>query len=165
MKRIFFIIIALLTVVGIASAQNREKRGPNPKMWQEIQEFKMKFLAQEMELKKDQQQQFFDLYSEMSEKKRVVFDEMRRTQREIDKKEDATDKDYEEATAKINNLREKMSDIDKEYNAKFSKFLTQRQIYKMNEGEEKFREKMSKMHYGGKHRKRHGGENSDKIKK
>lgn len=126
---------------------------PDPKMWKEIQEYKLKFLAQEMELKKDQQQKFFDLYTEMSEKKKALFDGIRQAEEELKNKKDPTEKDYEEASRRITEAKEKDAKIEKEYDAKFSKFLTKQQIYQMKSGEEKFRLKMHKMRHNGRRHK------------
>ena len=41
--------------------------------------------------------------------------------------------------------KEKDADIDRAYDAKFATFLSQRQIFKMKEAEDKFRAKMNEM--------------------
>lgn len=134
-------------------------RRPDPKMWKEIQEYKMKFLAQEMDLPKDKQQKFFDLYSEMSEKKRKLFDDVKCCEMALEKDENASDKDYEDAFRKLTAAKEKDAALEKEYDKKFSKILTSRQIYKMKQGEEKFRRKMARMHH-----KHHSGKNARGVR-
>ena len=157
MRKYLLLLLGCFMCVGAAMAQHKhECRKPNPKMWKEIQDFKLKFLAQEMELNKDQQTRFFELYTEMSEKKREIFDEIRNTERKLENEKDASDKDYEEASRKLTEAKEKDAALEREYDAKFATFLSTRQIYKMKSGEEKFRRKMSKMRYHGKHSKTAG---------
>ncbi|MDE5773712.1 MAG: hypothetical protein K2H86_04570 [Muribaculaceae bacterium] len=148
-----YLLLLLLMVAGSAAVSAQCRKGPDPKMWKEIQEFKLKFLSQEMDLSKDQEQKFFDLYNEMSEKKKAIFDEMRTVQNSLDKNKNADDKDYEEASKKLDALRDKDVALNKEYDKKFEKILTKRQIYKMKAAEDKFRHKMQQMRYKGKRHK------------
>lgn len=140
------LILAGSLVFGAFAQGKCPGRRPDPKMWKEIQEYKLKFLAQEMELAKDKQQKFFDLYSEMSEKKRRLYDEVKCCELALEDDENASDKEYEEAFRKLTAAKEKDAALEKEYDKKFSKILTARQIFKMKQGEEKFRRKMARMH-------------------
>lgn len=154
------VLILLGSMMFGAFAQGKcPGRRPDPKMWKEIQEYKMKFLAQEMDLPKDKQQKFFDLYSEMSEKKRKLFDDVKCCEMALEKDENASDKDYEDAFRKLTAAKEKDAALEKEYDKKFSKILTSRQIYKMKQGEEKFRRKMARMHH-----KHHSGKNARGVR-
>ena len=148
-KKILILFSLLILATGLASAQKKGK--DREKMFKEVQEYKMKFLAQEMELKEDQRSRFFELYGKMSEEKRCVYREIRKLEKSL--KEDSSEARYKEVTSRISELREKDAAIDKRYDAEFSKFLTSKQIYKMKAGEEKFRKKMHEMH-GRKHKKK-----------
>lgn len=149
MKRIFMILFALIGVFALAQAQPEPgpRKGPNPKMWKEIQEFKIKYLAQEMDLPADKMKHFSEIYNEMSDKRKTVFDEMRKTKRAIDKDKNATEADYEAATKKMEELRVRDMAIEKEYDAKFATFLSKKQIFKMKTAEESFGRKLAKIHH------------------
>lgn len=157
-----YLALAVLLMACIFGATAQRVVRPDPKMWKEIQDYKINFLAQEMELQKDQEKRFKDLYTEMEGKKRAIFDEIRSIQESLDKK-DATEKEYEAATKKIDDLHAKDMALNKEYEKKFKSFLSARQIYKMKSGEDKFRQRMQQMRYKGKHHKR-GGEDRDKVR-
>lgn len=160
MKR-YFTLVVLLMVCAVCVMAQRPGR-PDPKMWKEIQDYKINFLSQEMDLQKDQEKKFKDLYTEMEGKKRAIFDEIRSIQESLDKK-DASEKEYEAATKKLDALHAKDAALNKEYDKKFKSFLSARQIYKMKAGEDKFRQRMQQMRYKGKHHKR-GAEDSDKVR-
>ena len=115
----------------------------------------MKYLAQEMDLRDDQQQKFFDLYNEMSAKRFAAMREARRLEKKVKKNKDATEDDYKTVTEAINKAKAEDASIEKEYDAKFSVFLSQKQIFKMKSAEESFRKKMEEMRHK-KHTKKRG---------
>ena len=49
MKRLVLILVAILSI-GFAVSASEQGQKPQPKMWKEIQEYKLKFLAQEIEV-------------------------------------------------------------------------------------------------------------------
>lgn len=155
------IILSLLILIGCMSMAAQKKCSPDPKMWKEIQAFKLEFMSQEMELDKEQQKKFSLLYNEMWEKKKIIFKEIKSIESNLDNCKDATDRDYEEASARIESLRQKDYNLNKEYEKKFEKFLTKRQMYKMRTAEDKFRHRMQQMKYKG---KKHRIGKDDRVK-
>ena len=61
-------MLAAAVAAAMAQAPDKGCKRPSPK---EINEFKMKYLAQEMELSEEQTQKFIELYSKMSRGGRV----------------------------------------------------------------------------------------------
>lgn len=115
------------------------------KMFEEVQDFKMKYLAQEMQLKEDQKEQFFKLYDEMCRKRFEVMKPAWTLEKNLKKKSSPSEEEYQEAAEAMSNAKEKSAAIEKEYGEKFAKFLSQKQIFKMKEAEEEFRKKMQEM--------------------
>ena len=150
MKRLVLILVAILSI-GFAVSASEQGQKPQPKMWKEIQEYKLKFLAQEIELKEDQKAEFVDTYNAMSQQKFKNFDEMSSLEKKLN--DNSTDAQYKEVSDKIAELKMKDAQLEKVYDEKFSKFLTQKQIYKMKAAEEKFRQKMREMHHKNKSKK------------
>lgn len=142
----------LLSVICVFSANAQKREKPDPKMFREIQEYKMKYLAQEMELKEDQKEKFIETYTQFCDSRHKYFEEMRRLEESV--KPNASENDYKEVTAKMGDLRLKDAQLEKEYDVKFSKFLTAKQIYKMKEAEEQFRRKMRDMRQKKGHHKK-----------
>lgn len=139
----------LLTALVPAAAQNKGK--DRQAMRREVEEFKLKYLAQEMDLKEDQQKKFFELYGEMSKEKKKLFKETKALEKRLAESADASEAEYEAVSKAITDSKEKDAQIEKRYDEKFAEFLTPRQIFKMKSAEQKFREKMHEMRQ--KHRK------------
>lgn len=113
----------------------------------EIREFRMKYLAQEMDLNEDQKQKFFELYNEMWDKRFDCYKEVQTLEQGLKKNEGATESDYQAVTDAMNKARVEDAAIEKQYDEKFAQFLTPKQIYKMKEAENEFRKKMSEMRH------------------
>lgn len=134
--------------------QGRHKASKRCEMAREVQEFKLKFLAQEMELRDDQQKRFFDLYNAMSEEKFKVFTEVRRLESQIKNNPNATEAEYAAVSEAITKAKARDAEIEKKYDDQFSTFLTKKQIFKMKAAEDKFRRKMHEMNKQTRKRKK-----------
>ena len=106
----------------------------------------MKFLAQEMDLKDNQIEQFKELYSKMSSEKRKAFATAMKLERKLKADKEAHEADYEAAAKAMDEAKIKDHEIDKRYDDQFAKFLTAKQRFKMKSAEEAFRRKMEQMH-------------------
>ena len=150
-KRILLILILTICGITTVSAQGHDRKD-REKMMRELQEFKMKFMAQEMDLKEDQQGRFFELYNEMCEKRRACMHEAMKMERKVKKNKEATEADYQAAAEAMKKAKAEDLAIEKSFDEKFSQFLTPKQIYKMKDAEQEFRKKMSEMrHKKGNH--------------
>lgn len=140
------LLTLLLSFLGfsIAFADGKKDKSKD-EIFREVQEFKMNYLAKEMDLNNDQKTKFFDLYREMTLKRRECMKNARHLERKLRKMENPTEADYQAATEAMSKARTEDAAIEKEYAEKFSQFLTQKQIFKMKEGEEAFRKKMEEM--------------------
>lgn len=154
MKKFTLLLLLILAAVIPVLAQHKGKN--HAAMRKEVQEFKLKFLAQEMELKEDQQKKFFDLYNRMTDEKIKVFKETKALEKKLSDTANASDAEYDEVSKAITAAKEKDAEIDKRYDEKFRQFLTPKQIFKMKAAEEKFRDKMHEMRHN---RKRIGKRN------
>lgn len=148
MRKLFLLILVSLLSFSLSGvyAQGAHGKGCSPKMLKEIKEFKLKFLAQEMELTEAQQKPFFDLYNSMMEAKHKVFSHARRLERRLKKNPSATEADYKAAADAMSEAKRRDAEIECEYDAKFAEILSQKQLYKMKEAEDTFRKKMRDIH-------------------
>lgn len=133
--------------LGFAHSDDPEKV---EKRMREVQEYKMKFLAQEMELSDAQKKNFFELYEEMSQQKRQCYQEAMKLERKIKHEPQASEEDYQQLSEALNKANSQWNEEEKVYNEKFSEFLTQKQIYKMREAENAFRSKFEEMKHNRK---------------
>ena len=150
MNRILLIVFLALVAVVPSFAQKEKK--DRETMRKELMEFKLKYLAQEIDLKEDQQKQFFELYTQMSDERGKIFKETKALEKKLTKNPDASDTEYEAVSKAITAAKEKDAALEKKYDEQFAKFLTQKQIFKMKAAEEKFREKMNEMRHKRKHK-------------
>lgn len=171
MKKILTLMIALMLTMPIYAQHNardmqakqqthRVNRGQanapisgvkdmKDKKHKEMREFKLKYLAQEMELRSDQQKKFFDLYNKMSDERRSVHRDIRKLENQLKNDKNVTERDYAKMTKALTDSKAKEAKIEAKYDAEFAKFLSQKQIFKMKQAEETFRAKMHQMR--GKH--------------
>lgn len=106
----------------------------------------MKFLAQEMDLSADQQQKFFQLYTQMDGEIRKVFKSVREIERRVEQDKNSTEADYAALNSARTDAKSRLAEIEKTYDSKFSAFLSKKQIVKMKEAEATFRQKMKEAH-------------------
>lgn len=145
MKKILLLLIMLVGIAGTAFAHPDGKGRPDPKKLKELRDYKIKYLAQEMELTDEQKPKFVELYEKMSDERMANFDKMRAAERKL--RNDPSDAEYKAQNDIISNCKVRDAQIIKEYDAKFEKFLSAKQLYKMKEAEETFRKRMRDMHH------------------
>ena len=144
-KYLILALLAILTFTSPLAAQKKNRGKDRAEMKREIQEFKLKFLAQEMDLEESKHKQFFDLYTQLEEERQKVIRDTKALEKKLKNVEDATDAEYEAVSKAITSAKEKEAEIEKRYDEKFSQFLSPRQIFKMKSAEQKFRDKMREM--------------------
>lgn len=144
MNKIIVFLLLFFTGFSLAFSQNHPK-GDIEKRIKEVREYKMKYLAQEMELSETQKIKFFEVYEEMSMAKRSCFKEARDMERKLKKGKDSTEDDYRKATEAMNTANAEWAEKEKVFNDKFAEFLTPKQIFKMKEAEESFNAKLKEM--------------------
>ncbi|MCH5237619.1 MAG: Spy/CpxP family protein refolding chaperone [Muribaculaceae bacterium] len=145
MKRLYLFLFFLMTVCFGMMADDLPKDSKRDKMFKEVQEFKMKYLAQEMNLTEEQKPRFFELYSEMSRSREECHQPVKELEQKIRKNKDVSEEDYQNLTDARNKANLEYAEIESEYDEKFSTFLTPKQIYQMKEGEKNFRKKLEEM--------------------
>ena len=144
MKKLGLLIFLLFTATGFAFSQKEEGEVVEKRM-REVQEFKMKYLAQEMELSEAQKKKFYEVYGEMMQSRTQCFRSARMLEKKVKRDKDATEQEYQQATDAINKANAEWAETEKAYNDKLSEFLTQKQIYKMREAEASFRAKFEEL--------------------
>jgi len=151
MKKHFLFIITLLLLSTPSFADKKDRA----KMMEEIQKFKIDFLAQEMDLSEKTKAEFAVIYKEYDNELRKTGSEAFKFERELKKKKDATDADYKKLADLQKKSREDFEAVNQKYEPKFESILNAKQIYQMHKAEEKFFEKMKEM------RKKHGRHNHE----
>lgn len=145
MNRILLLLtLSFLTGLSVF-AQDMPSGKDGKKMSKEIREFKLKYLAQEMELTEEQQKPFFELYTQLMDEYNKTFRQVKVLKKKIKSLDSPSDKDYEALSKATSDAKAKAVEIERNYDTRFAEFLTQKQIYKMKDSEEKFRKKVREM--------------------
>lgn len=147
MKKYLLLLFACFLFIPSLFAQEHKDRA---KMREDLQKFKIDYLAKEMELSEKEKSDFDVIYREYDNERRKAGSEAWKYERELSKKKDATEADYKKLGELQLTARNKDNEIVKKYDEKFASILTAKQIYTLHKAEEKFFEKMKEM------RKKHG---------
>ncbi len=150
MKLKIFSLIALALLMFLPAAAQSNAKKSREDMRREFKEFKIKFIAQEIDVTAEQMKDFTELYSQMEDERGKIFGTAHKMGKSIKAKKNASDTEYQKLNNLINEAKEKDAQISKEFDSKFSKILTSRQIVKMKDAEECFRRKMHEMRHNKK---------------
>ncbi|MDE6340358.1 MAG: hypothetical protein K2K97_11315, partial [Muribaculaceae bacterium] len=93
-RKILLLLIACVAISGAAYAQKKGPGKNREEMRKELREFKMKFMAQEMDLKEDQQKQFTEVYGRMHDERMKLFEQTKGLERKLKKGENVSDEEY-----------------------------------------------------------------------
>lgn len=145
-RKILLVLIVCVSWTCISFAAENEKS--KEEMRKELREFKMKYLAQELDLKGEQQKKFYQYYGAMMDEKHKIFKEAHDYNMRVKENPKAGEAEYAKASRMMADAKIKEGEIDRKYDAIFAKFLTAKQIYKMKEAEENFRQKIREMRKG-----------------
>ena len=151
MKKYLLLALLLLLVIPCVSAQDNKDKA---KMMEDLQNFKIDFLAKEMQLSEKEKAEFVPLYKEYDKECRQSGSEVWKLERELKRNKNASDADYKRLSELQQRSREQHNEITKRFDTRLETFLSAKQIYDMHKGEEKFFEKMKEMrkkHHEGKH--------------
>lgn len=147
-----YLLMLLCMLMAIPSMQAQEDKA---KMREELQKFKIDFLAKEMGLSEKQKAEFTPIYNEYDEARRKAGAEVWRFEHEMKKKKDASESDYKKLSELQSKAREKDNEIVKNMDAKLEPILSAKQIYILHQAEGKFFDKMKEMRR--KHKSDHPG--------
>lgn len=135
----------LLAFTPVLFAQQPDSPKKN-KMLKEGREFRMNFIVKEMDLSDAQKQKFMPLYQEMCQKRIECFKKAREVEKKIKKEgREPSDAEYKKIMEARDLAKSQVAEIEKEYNEKFSEFLSPKQLYKLKEAENDFTSRMEGM--------------------
>lgn len=160
MKKYLLLLLISFLAIPFAGAQEKKDKA---KMMEELQQFKIDYIAKEMQLSEKEKAEFIPLYKEYDKNRRQAGEAAWKFERELKKKGDASEADYKKLLELQQAKRDKDNEIVKNFDAKLATFLSAKQINIMHQSEDKFFDKMKEMrkkHHEGKHS---GDKNSSKA--
>lgn len=122
----------------------QDERAKRDKMFQEMLDFKINYIAQEMDISGSTRKKFASLYAQMSREKGKIWREMYGVDKKM-KSKDLSDQEAFKCIETMNDLRDQEAAIDRRYDDEFSSFLSAKEIIKMHLAEKNFRHKLRSM--------------------
>ena len=105
-KHVLLLILSVIMAFPLAAQKEGGKRS-RAEMRREFKEFKIKYIAQEIELGASQIQEFTELYSQMEDEKHKVFSATRKLERSVKANKNATEKDYQSLSEAMTDAKAK----------------------------------------------------------
>lgn len=111
----------------------------------QIRAYKHDYFVKELDLTKEQQNSFFDLYDNMEDRIMDLGTETRSLERDA-LSEDATPEIIEAAASALYRQKKQEGEIETEYFEKFKNILTSRQLVLLKQAERKFNQQLMRQH-------------------
>lgn len=148
MKRLLFIILTIAAIAPFNTISADNKKKADRKEWfAQMRQYEHEFIADEIDLSKEQKEKFFPIYDAMKDELHKVQRETRQLERSVAKNDNATDVEYESAAKALIELKQKESAIELIYFDKFKEILSAKQLFKLKKAERKFTNKLRKEHH------------------
>lgn len=128
------------------AAQGNMSRGDRQRWLQEIRTYKHDFLADKLNLSRDQQNTFFPLYDEMEDRIEALNSETRDIENRVVDDAAASDTELKNAARAIFELKQAEGTIELEYFEKFKEILQARQLLMLKNAERQFTRQLVNKH-------------------
>lgn len=145
-----FILLNLLWIVllsPLAMLAAPQDEGGREKWMTELRQYKRVYFTRELELSRDQQNEFYPLYEEMEDKISQINDEARMMEKRVADLENATDLEYVTSAEASYTAKLREAETEKEYMEKFKTILTPKQLFKLKAVERQFSRELMKQHH------------------
>ena len=143
MQKIVILLIAMVLTIP-TYAQNKKEE--NKEEWKkELQDFKYKYLAQEVELSDEQMTNFFELYAKLELERKQALKDCKAITKAVKEEGEHSDAEYERAVEAVLNLPIITGQIEKKYYEQFKTFLSYKQLYLLKTAERTFNKKLMEL--------------------
>jgi Spy/CpxP family protein refolding chaperone len=148
MKKLFIIALLICTVALGSSTVVAQRLSDEDlqKALTEMRNYKHNVFTKELQLSKDQQQKFFDVYDAMDKELMLVGNEVRDLERKTIADDKATDTECAAASRAMFEQKKRESEIELKYYDKLSDVLTPRQLLKLKGVERKIAMQLANYH-------------------
>lgn len=145
----YIIILAVLISVGVirSAAQPPQLDKDGRQRWmEELRNYKHEFMVKELDLSKEQQNEFFTEYDSMEDKLNSLNADTRELEQRVLADPDASDVELEATARALFDLKSEESKIELEYFEKFKNILTPKQLVRLKNTERKFTQQLVQHH-------------------
>ncbi len=149
MKHILTFLLCLFVAAAAQSApQDKAKRA---QWFNNMVNSKIEYLSKQMNLEGDQKVQFEKTYRAMVNETSKIASETRRLERNVSKKDNASDLEYEKAAEAIAEFKSKEGAIELRYFNQFKTFLTKKQLFQLKIAEDRWMKELMRHRGKGRH--------------
>lgn len=149
MKQIFFTLVMIICAsasMNIMAQRAKLSKEDRQKYLEEMRQFKREFLVKELNLTRDQQNQFFPVYDQMEDEMNQVAEETRDLENKVINDPDASDTELETVARAVFEQKSREGEIEMNYFTKFKDVLSPRQILLLKSTERKFTQQLVRQH-------------------
>lgn len=144
------IILTLVMVICASAAmtsvaqrsRNTLSKEDRQKYLDEMRQYKREFLVKELNLSRDQQNQFFPVYDQMDSEINQIAEETRDLEAKVMENADATDTEVESAARTVFEQKKREGEVEMVYFDKFKEILTPKQLLNLKNAERKFTQQL-----------------------
>lgn len=140
-----FLLLFFALTLFMPGAMAEPKAEPTAEMLKELQEFKIKYLIQEMELPVEKQAEFSKIYTQYENERTGLFRELHQCFNSVYKNQDPTDTEYAVAAESMATAKAREGGLEKKYYNKLKTILSPKQLYLLKSAERKFDRKLGEM--------------------
>lgn len=155
--------ILLLTAALIVSstlpvaARKRLNDEERQRALTEMRNFKHTVLTRELDLRKDQQTKFFEIYDQMDDELFAIGEETRELERKTLNNAQASDTEINAASRALFEQKKREAEVELRYYDRMADVLTPRQLLKLKSAERRIAMTMAGYHGRAKHQRRQAG--------
>lgn len=148
MNKTFAIIALIISACMSAMAQRQPMTDQERDLWlSELRQYKHEFLAKELSLSSDQQEEFFPLYDEMDDQLTDIAQEARDLEMQINSSPTASAEEVQAAAFALFDQKRRESVVELLYFEKFKDTLTPKQLFRLKNAERKFTQQLLVKHH------------------
>ncbi len=143
MKSVRLSLIALLFILifsGMASAQLPDE--DMGRYIQELRNYKHEFLTRELNLSREQQRNFFELYDAMEDQEIQLNAEIRDLEKNVMENTQASEVETDAAINAIFSQKQREADLEASYLPRFKEILTPAQLLRLKQAERRFNQRV-----------------------
>lgn len=142
---LLFFTLLICSVAGMA-----EPKEPSAEKLKELQEFKIKYLIQEMDLPADKQAEFTKIYTMYDNERSTLFRDFFQRDKSIRHNQNPTETDYMVAAESMATAKAREGALEQKYFNKLKTILSPKQLYNLKRAEYKFDRKLNEQRHKGK---------------
>ncbi|MCM1319193.1 MAG: hypothetical protein NC217_02290 [Muribaculaceae bacterium] len=127
-----------------------EPKEPTAEKLKELQEFKIKYLIQEMDLSADKQAEFTKLYTQYDNERSTLFRDIYQRVKSMRQNQNPTDTDFMVIAETMATAKAREGALEQKYFNKLKTILSPKQLYTLKCAEQKFDRKLNEHRHKGK---------------